>query len=353
MRSKIFLSILVVIISINSCKKDDNNKDPDNATNVTLDSIMIQSDAINKIIIDNGGIKWFATDSGLLSYDGLQWTIYIDEPHLNTKSITDIAYERTSYGDELWFASNQGITVASYNVDAISTATTYNVDNTTLLSNTISAVGVGDSSKRYFGTPQGLSIFKGSKWGSFIGREGEEILRDYKISSIAPAKDGWVYAATNGGGVSCFKYYTNDTVDAISGATTYNQPWADGLKSDNVNTVIIVDSIYQWYGTDKGASFHTSEKTKADWTHYNTNDGLICDTVYAIAKDLEGNVWFGTHRGISKFNNPNWTSYTEANGLINNKINTIAVDIDGSIWVGTDVGISHYIENTWKNYIKK
>jgi ligand-binding sensor domain-containing protein len=72
--------------------------------------------------------------------------------------------------------------------------------------------------------------------------------------------------------------------------------------------------------------------------------------VNTIAKDLSGNIWFGTPKGISKMHDNEWENFTTENGLVSNRINTIAVDLDGSVWVGTDNGISHYVNNAWVNF---
>jgi ligand-binding sensor domain-containing protein len=217
-----------------------------------------------------------------------------------------------------------------------------------LLSDTVWAVGLDKDNTKYFGTPGGLSILKSSTWTSYDGKWGgnkDNFLTTNPITAIASAKNGWNFVSTRGGGVSRFKF-----ADAISGATKYSLPWASGLHSDNVNTVIVVNDTCQWYGTDRGAAFHSSEYTKADWTSYSTADGLISDTVYAIAQDDIGNTWFGTQRGVSRLNNSVWTSYTTKDGLAGAKVNTIAIDNDGSIWFGTDDGISHYINGSWINY---
>jgi ligand-binding sensor domain-containing protein len=216
-----------------------------------------------------------------------------------------------------------------------------------LLSDEVSAVAVDALNTKYFGTSLGLSILKNDQWSGFIGRTTEEILRDYKISSIATAKNGWTYAATSGGGVSRFRF-----TDAVSGATTYDSVWA-GLKSNFVNTVIIVDDTCQWYGTNRGAAFHTSHYTRIDWTGYTKVDGLVSDSVLSIAKDQNGNIWFGTNNGVSRLSGSQWSSFTTKDGLINNHVNTISIDTDGSVWFGTNNGISHFLKNTWINYYAK
>ena len=305
----------------------------------------LPSTLINKITIDSNGVKWIATDKGLVSYDGVKWMVYSDNIYLNNASINDLAIENDSIENKLWIASNMGATFLIVKNNAITSYNNYTSSKDSILSDEILAINSDNNDVKYIGTSKGLSILKGNKWTSFLGKKKEEILSEFKISSIASANDGWVYAATKGGGVSRFKY-----TDAITGATTYNQPWAYGLKSDTVFTVFVDKDSHQWYGTNKGIAYHESPNTKSDWTSYSRIDGLICDTVYAISKDYSGKIWIGTEKGVSTLYGNVWQKFTKSDGLIDNRVYTIAVDLDGSIWFGTANGISHYSDGIWKNF---
>lgn len=331
MRKKVFQILAITVAVFSSCKDDNDN--PQN-----------EPVKVNKIIVDPNGVKWFATAKGIISYNYGIINYNSDKNNVEGIYVNDVAYEKSAFGDEVWYGTNTGVNVASYDVDAITAATSYISDSSEILPGAVTAVAIGDSSKRYFGTKQGLSIFKGSLWDTFYGQKHNEILQAYSVTSIASDKNGWVYATTDGGGIVNFKY-----TDAVSGATTYFMPWANGLKSDSVFSVTIVNDTCQWYGTLRGASYHIGHFTKENWTHYSREDGLICDTVYAIAVDNNKTTWFGTHLGVSAFNGTSWTSYTTKDGLIDNKINTIAIDTDGTIWFGTDKGVCHYVN---KKFIK-
>jgi ligand-binding sensor domain-containing protein len=306
----------------------------------------LPSPVIKKIVIDNDGVKWFATTKGLVRLNGEEWSTFRGNELLASTAIDELAISNSSDKNELWLGSKVGAAFFEYTGDQTGSLTTYNKQSG-MMADSVSAIDIDQNDVKYIGTSDGLSILKGTTWSHFTGRANEEILAEYKISAIATASNGRIYAATQGGGVSSFKY-----TDAVSGATTFNQPWASGLLSDTVFTVIVVDGTHQWYGTNRGAALHTSEYTKVqeDWISYSTLDGLICDSVYAIGKDQSGNVWFGTHKGVSKFNGTEWKSFTTQDGLIDNKINTLAVDKDGSVWFGTDKGISQFNGTLWTNY---
>lgn len=340
MKSIKLISYLLLGFSIQfiGCKADDPSQDENLPSNV-----------ITKITIDNQGIKWIATNKGLVSFNGKTWKLYSNNSSLNKTPILDIHLEKTSTIQKLWAGGFEGAFDASISGQNLTINNNFKQSNTGLLNDTVFSVATNDHSETFFGTQKGISILKNQLWTSFDGRWGnkskDDFLTKHDITAIATAKNGWNYVSTKGGGVSRFQY-----TDAISGATKFFQPWANGLKSDTVFTVIIVNDTCQWYGTTKGAAYHTSHNTKADWTSYNHNNGLCSDTVYAIAQDLNNTVWFGTHNGLSKFSDGTWKNYTVNDGLAANKINTVAIDIDGSVWLGTDNGISHFKNNNWKTY---
>jgi len=333
-KSRLFIFCILALIFVscdNDVKKEQEFKFP--------------STLINKITIDGNGVKWIATDKGLVSYDGVKWIVYSENGYIKNATINDLAIEKDSVENKLWIATNIGATSLITKNNSITSYNNYNFSKDSILGDEILAINTGTNDVKYIGTSKGLSIFKKNKWTSFFGRKKEEILSEYKISSIAEANDGWVYVATKGGGVSKFKY-----TDAITGATTFNQPWAYGLKSDTVYTVFVDQDSHQWFGTNRGLAYHTSPNTKSDWTSYSHKDGLICDSVYAINKDHSGKIWIGTNKGISTFNGNTWQKFTTVDGLVNNKVNTIAVDLDGTVWFGTENGVSHYSNGIWENF---
>jgi len=332
----ILILMTVVIFFFVSCKKDNPAPLPE--------VLLFPSKVIHKISVDVTGEKLFATEKGIIGYDGIKWTSYSDDKNLTTGSISDFVFERSTGFNKLWLGTNVGLSFLDFGATALSIVN-YNVSNAEILADNVSALGIDDNRVKYIGTSEGLSILKNDKWDHYLGLSGDgEPLSKYRISSVSTAIDGNIYAATEGGGVSRFKY-----TDAVSGATTFKLPWAWGLPSDTVYAVVAVDTC-QWYGTNRGVAYHASEYTKSDWITYTRADGLICDTVYAIAKDFSGNIWFGTHKGVSKLNGDKWQNFTSKDGLVANKVNAIAVDLDGSIWIGTDNGISHFVNDKWMNF---
>jgi len=315
-------------------------------TNIEItEKVELPSSDIYSIVVDNNGIKWITTKKGVVSYDGVKLTNYTEEELSNAGDVNRLFSEKNQKNNRLYLCSNNGLSIFEHGDEVITDFITYSTGQSGILSDSVLSVDIDSRNNKYIATSVGLSIFSDNKWFNYFGQAGNRMLQNYRISAVAAAKNNWIYVSTKGGGVSRLKY-----LDGVSGATTFTHEWASGLKSDNVLTVIIADDTCQWYGTDKGVAFHENEHTKSGWTYYSREDGLICDTVTAIAKDMSGNLWFGTPKGLSKLYDNKWENFTMKNGLVSNCVKTIAVDLDGSVWIGTDNGISHFKNNVWANF---
>jgi ligand-binding sensor domain-containing protein len=135
----------------------------------------------------------------------------------------------------------------------------------------------------------------------------------------------------------------------VSIFNSFGQTWTN-YTEDNTSVptmAITIDSLgIKWFGTSKGV-------TKFDgttWTNYNTTNGLANNFVSAIAIDPKGNKWFGTEKGVSVYNDTSWTTYNTSNGLVNNKVYSIAFDSLGNAWIGTYGGLSKFDGVNWVNY---
>jgi len=55
-------------------------------------------------------------------------------------------------------------------------------------------------------------------------------------------------------------------------------------------------------------------------------------------------MWFGTRKGLSKYNliDSTWQTFTKNEGLISNNIFDVKVDKQNNIWIATDDGLSKF-----------
>lgn len=335
---------LAGFLAITGCKEDE----------VPEQQVSLPDNHVRAIIISDSNEKYFATNKGLASFDGIKWKIYPDNPKVTTKIIRDLGFEITAQGPEIWLGTNEGVNVASLPIDAVSGATTYTQSNTSelfpdetpLAGDTILTITIDDENKRWFGTNNGLSVFQGNKWPAINYKNiySKAFFSTYKISSIGYVNDT-AYIGTLGGGVA--RMVSNE-VDAITAASPYEIPWSM-LPSNNV-LAVFTDGSTQWYGTDEGLARHTGTDAKANWESFYEQDGLVNNQVQCIVKDLNGIMWFGTSAGLTSFDGDSWKSYTTSDGLAGNNILSMAADSDGSLWIGTDNGVSHFNGTVWVNY---
>jgi hypothetical protein len=126
------------------------------------------------------------------------------------------------------------------------------------------------------------------------------------------------------------------------------------LVNNYVHAIAADEDGNVWFGTNNGVSKFDG----TTWTTYDTSDGLAYKRVNGIAIDAEGNKWFGTSNGgVSKFDGTTWTTYNTSNsGLVSNKISAVAVDQAGNKWFGTRLtdgyghGVCKFYEGSWAHY---
>ncbi|MDT8411686.1 MAG: two-component regulator propeller domain-containing protein [Vicingaceae bacterium] len=94
---------------------------------------------------------------------------------------------------------------------------------------------------------------------------------------------------------------------------------------------------------------------KANFTNFNTEQGLALSSISCGIIDQRGNLWFGTFGGgVSRFNGKQFTTFTTANGLANNTIWCAFEDSKGNLWFGSDGGgVSMFDGNKFITYTIK
>ncbi len=151
-------------------------------------------------------------------------------------------------------------------------------------------------------------------------------------------EDGKIWICSNAGVV----------VRGLNGEVLADYTFIDGLVSNDIFSIVIDSDGNKWFGTNRGVSKFDG----TSWTNYTaTNSGLVSNHVRSIAIDVEGNKWFGTNNGVSVFDGTSWTNYTTINsGLSSNQIFSIAVDGEGNKWFGTYEGVSMFDGTSWTSY---
>jgi methyl-accepting chemotaxis protein/ligand-binding sensor domain-containing protein len=76
------------------------------------------------------------------------------------------------------------------------------------------------------------------------------------------------------------------------------------------------------------------------------DDGLSASWVQAIAQDQRGFMWFGTVRGLNRYDGYSLRTFkhdaSDSTSISDGRVNALWVDSAGTLWVGTDEALSRY-----------
>lgn len=149
---------------------------------------------------------------------------------------------------------------------------------------------------------------------SFRFKPRHDIANGY-IYDIQEDQKGNIWIATIGSGVYCYnpetgesKHFLHDSRDSTS------------LSSNTVSSITIDPRDIVWLSTDRGG-LCCYNRNEDNFTTYSIKDGFPDDVVYKVLVDKQYNLWFGTNKGLVKFN-PDTKSvrvFTKSDGLLGNQ----------------------------------
>lgn len=89
-----------------------------------------------------------------------------------------------------------------------------------------------------------------------------------------------------------------------------------------------------------------SQHSIYNFTNYTTKNGLASNTTYAIHKDRDGFMWFGTDDGLTKFDGQNFKVFrhkdSDPRSIGRGSVAAITEDNHGNLWVGICTTLSLY-----------
>lgn len=161
------------------------------------------------------------------------------------------------------------------------------------------------------------------------------------VSDILVDKDGGVWISTSHSGVNYLPPY--------SSSLTIFKPERgnpNSLLSNHVNAVYEDSFGERWFGTDKGVSRYNPQNGK--WKHYLQNHDYSANVILSIGEDKSGNIWVGSYgEGAACINRttdqvkhlPALTT-GDTRGVGTRYLFTSYCDSDGNIWFGGINGLT-------------
>ena len=155
------------------------------------------------------------------------------------------------------------------------------------------------------------------------------------ISQLAEAPDGQVWMFQFG----------EQTVRPVLGRAEPNVSRA--VKGPPICGIFDGESSL-WIGLFRGGIRRASDFKHlghASFDRFESADGLSSDGVRATFRDREGNIWFGTNRGLDRFRENKATPFSAKEGLAQNPLLDLTSTPDGTVWVVTFAGdrVQHFV----------
>ncbi|HEU4522068.1 MAG TPA: EAL domain-containing protein [Thermoanaerobaculia bacterium] len=184
-------------------------------------------------------------------------------------------------------------------------------------------------------TQEGFVRFDGTEFVTYDKAASPEIRHNMTLG-LLPARDGSLYAATNGGGVV-----------HIDGRTVRTYGIADGLPTDSATVLLESGNGTIWIGTQRGLS---TLQTDGRIVTIAGSDAPEPMTVTALAEDWSGQIWIGTTHGLATWKNGRLTRHDSGNFPLAH-ILSIRITRDGSVWIGTrGAGLLRYRSGQFRTY---
>lgn len=274
----------------------------------------LSNNQISSILFHKDGKIWIGTQDGLNQYDGRKIKVFSDKDGLCDFWINSIVEDEAG---RIWIATANGLscyvngTFLNYSKkDGLADSVIYSI-----LSDQNGAIWIG--------TEAGLSRLKGEKIQTFTVKDG---LISNQVLSIYEDSEGTLWFGTNRG------------ISRYNGQSFKNFSKENGL-SDNIISYAIDDGKYLYIGTNNGINVIELSRINSglhpEFKIYTAKEGLLASECAqgGVFKDSHGNIWFGSVKGLTKYNPDNRASLVASptiltNLLINDKEFSIENNID-------------------------
>ena len=266
---------------------------------------------------DHNGCIWFGTNgNGVSSLCEDKMTHMTRSDGLPHNKILSTMID--SHGNP-WFGTLQGIS-------QLNQGQFINYDQKDGLSGSVSYhIMQASDDSFWIGTNNGLNQFDGHKFTQYRKSHG---LPDDRINRILESNDGDLWLAS------------------ANGLTHYHEgefsSWStdDGLPANFINDFYEDQLGGLWIATNNGLSYFSN----GQFRNWDTTDGLPHNNCTVILPGKDNEIWIGTSRGVAIFDGEDFTVITSKEGLVFDLVNRGAGyrDPQGNLWFGTGDGISRF-----------
>lgn len=326
----------------------------------------LPSENVNAISQTPDGFLWFGTDNGLAKFDGRR----VQTNMFSSLASVQILDLKTDSDGILWIATKQGaFYYHNEKFQSLRETSNYSInsiyfddeDNTVLLTDGNGTVfSCSRSSNNSFDVKvflrKSMPITSISKFNgnTIIGTfndglqklnngDAEALItkpRPYFINALAKDSDGnlWIGARSDSG----TGLFLSDKLPDLKNI---------GENLGTVNTITSGNSGNMWIGTeDRGGYLFENQAFRKRFTFENTSGGLRSNKILSTYLDREGVVWFGTDKGVSRYDSRSPKNERISEDVESNFVRTLFESKNGKQYAGTNRGLFEFdeVNNGWK-----
>lgn len=242
---------------------------------------------VQTICEDNNGKIYFGTKDGLSIFDGKSFHNFSTKDGLPDKNIYSII--KSKDGKMLIATANGLCYFKDQKAESIAIVNALKSDRSDLQ---IYSILEDRNRNLWLATEYGAIYYNGKTAVRYNSSKG---LTDKRVTSIIQDNNGYLWFGTDDG-LFNYNYTSFERINE-----------SNGLASNKVY-LMLLDKNFLWAGTNKGLdrinlqTYHTTNKIEIK--HYGKDEGLKgieCNS-NATMRDSEGNLWFGTIKGVTIYN---------------------------------------------------
>ena len=292
----------------------------------------ISSKKVRELSEDENGNIWVGTeDAGVDIYDPRTGKFRKFEQDIGSKLNSERTLALLRLDDHVWVGFfKQGLDIVDCKNYAVKH---YSAERMALNESSIYALCEDRNGNVWIGN--GWGVYVGDKKTMNFSRRPEFGLNF--IYDIIEDLDGYIWVATMGNGV----YRYNPKESAVT-HFMHCEGDSTSLSSNSVSNIKETSTGEIWFSTDRGGICRYDKNT-GTFTTFSEKEGLPDDTAYKILEDKNKNLWFGTNKGLVKFDPKKETCeiFTTDNGLPGNQFNykSALASSSGIFYFGNNEGL--------------
>ncbi|TCK71584.1 sensor histidine kinase [Acidipila rosea] len=304
----------------------------------------LPQNTVHAVLQTRDGYLWFATEAGLVRYDGAQFAVYDRQntPGLAGDVINGLTQDSAG---TLWISTAAGLTSFRDGVFRSYTA------QDGLPASTVWRTFEGRTGELWAVTAGGLARLSHGRWTAFPVAQGLE-----DADPVLQAPDGTIWVGTISGLIrlspaghaqalldaSQVQSLAQDNAGRLWVGTRTGlvliekdgavHPFA--LPATDITALLPDDEGRLWIGAGKGLWLWNGHALRG----YSAQDGLPSDAITRLYEDHRHTLWIATSRGIARLADGSLQSFTARQGLSGNSVLAFLEDREGDLWLGTESG---------------